>query len=148
MESCIIRGMKLSDINQVAKIEEACFAVPWTKAAFEKEIRSNLLAKYYVVLIDDKIVAYGGMWLIMEEAHVTNIAVDPLEQGKGFGRRLTEEMIEEAKAMGALKITLEVRKNNVVAQNLYKSLGFLPCGIRPGYYSDNGEDAIIMWKDL
>lgn len=147
MESLIIRSMKASDINEVIKIEEACFSVPWSKASFEKELKSNLLARYFVAQLENQLVAYGGMWIVIDEAHVTNIAVDPRHQGKGFGKKMTEELIIVAKSMGVLRVTLEVRKTNVIAQNLYRSLGFLPCGIRPGYYSDNGEDAIIMWRD-
>ncbi len=148
MEPIIVRKMEVRDIEEVVIIEEKSFPIPWSKNAFEKEIKKNILAKYFVALWEDKIVAYGGMWFIVDEAHVTNIAVDPDYRGKKIGKVLVEGMIKEAASLGMLKMTLEVRRGNLVAQNMYKTLGFLSCGVRPGYYQDNGEDAIIMWKDI
>ncbi len=148
MEATIVRLMELKDIDQVAEIEKRSFPVPWSRGAFEKEIKKNLMAKYIVVEQQNILVAYGGMWIIIDEAHVTNIAVDPDYRGKKFGRQLVEAMIQEALEIGVTRMTLEVRRSNLIAQGLYKSLGFISCGVRPGYYEDNGEDAIIMWKVL
>ncbi|SCY74173.1 ribosomal protein S18-alanine N-acetyltransferase [Alkaliphilus peptidifermentans] len=148
MEVPIIRKMTTKDLNDVMYIEENSFPIPWTKASFEKEIKSNICARYYVAVLADKIVAYLGMWIIIDEAHITNIAVHPQFRGKKIGKKIVEEVIKEAIGLGIARMTLEVRKNNITAQGLYRSLGFLPCGIRPGYYSDNGEDAVIMWKEL
>lgn len=147
MDSVIVRKMTLKDIDAVLVIEESSFSVPWTRGSFEKEIKKNLLSKYYVAVVEEQVVAYGGMWLIIDEAHVTNIAVHPDFRGRKIGKALVTFMIKEAIALRIGKMTLEVRKSNIVAQNLYKALGFMPCGIRPGYYHDNGEDALIMWKD-
>lgn len=148
MSEVIVRPMTLEDLDQVAAIEAASFPVPWSRSTFEKEIKKNLLARYMVVEVGQQPVAYGGMWFIIDEAHVTNIAVDPSQRGKKLGQALVEGMIQEAKANGMLRMTLEVRRSNEIAKNLYQKMGFLPCGVRPGYYEDNGEDAIIMWKEL
>ncbi|WP_026478957.1 ribosomal protein S18-alanine N-acetyltransferase [Alkaliphilus transvaalensis] len=144
----IVRKMEIKDLDDVVLIEEISFPTPWSKSAFEKELKKNLLAKYLVVTLEEKVVAFGGMWLIVDEAHVTNIAVHPDYRGKQLGKLLVEGMIKEAHSIGMLRMTLEVRRSNIVAQNLYKALGFLFCGVRPGYYQDNGEDAIIMWRDI
>ncbi|KAB3532424.1 ribosomal-protein-alanine N-acetyltransferase [Alkaliphilus pronyensis] len=148
MEGTITRKMTINDIADVMIIEKSSFSVPWSRASFEKELKSNTCARYYVAELDKKIVAYMGLWIIIDEAHITNIAVDPQFRGLSIGKAIVKEVIKETKESGILRITLEVRKSNIVAQNLYKSLGFLPCGVRPGYYSDNGEDALIMWKEL
>lgn len=146
MESVIVRKMKLSDIDSVVDIEENSFAIPWTKGAFATELKRNMLAKYYVVEVDGRVVGYGGMWLIMDEAHIINIAVHPKYRGKGIGKKLVEGLIEEVLKLNIYRITLEVRRSNITAQALYKKFGFIPCGIRPEYYQDDKEDAIIMWK--
>ena len=147
MDSVIVRKMEVKDIDEVLIIEKNSFTIPWTRSSFEKEIKKNLLSRYYVAIVDEAVVAYGGMWLIIDEAHVTNIAVHPDYRGRKIGKALVSYMIADGVKLGLSKMTLEVRKSNIVAQNLYKSLGFIFCGIRPGYYHDNGEDAIIMWND-
>jgi [ribosomal protein S18]-alanine N-acetyltransferase len=148
MKLAEIRRMNTKDIKEVLEIEHSCFETPWTRSAFEMEIKQNKLAVYFVAVIEEKVVGYGGMWLIMDEAHITNIAVHPKYRGQKIGTKIMETIIQEAKNRRLLRMTLEVRNSNTVAQNLYRQLGFLPCGIRPGYYQDNGEDALIMWKNL
>lgn len=143
-----VRKMLIKDIPSVVEIEKRCFSVPWTKGAFETEIKKNKLALYLVAFMEDQVVGYGGMWMIIDEGHITNIAVHPDFQGKKVGEGITRALLEEAAARKLYRVTLEVRKSNIIAQNLYKKLGFVACGIRPGYYSDNGEDALIMWKDI
>ena len=93
-----------------------------------------------------KVVGYVGMWVILDEGHITNLAVDPAYRRKGIGRALLEHLITEGKKRGVRFLTLEVRSSNLVAQQLYRKLGFYEAGVRPGYYQDNQEDAIIMWK--
>lgn len=148
MDSIIIRKMKLGDIEDVLDLEKEAFFTPWSKNAFITELTKNMLAKYYVAQVEDRVVAYGGMWLIMDEAHITNIAVSFKYRGKGIGTKIVEALIEEGKNKNISGMTLEVRKSNLVAQNLYKKLGFVYSGIRPSYYEDNGEDAIIMWSEI
>lgn len=94
------------------------------------------------------IVGYGGLWLTVDDAHITTIAVDPAYRGKGVGELLLNALIDHAFELGARQITLEVRVSNTVAQRLYLKYGFQPAGTRTRYYTDNGEDALIMWTDL
>lgn len=142
------RAMKLSDIDQVCDIEQEAFPTPWTADAFYNELTTNMFAHYVVIEKDDQLIGYGGMWTVIDEAHITNIAVRKLYQGKKLGEALLTSLKEAAKQLGMSRMTLEVRVSNTVAQNLYKKLGFYTVGTRKGYYSDNNEDAYIMWVDL
>ena len=143
-----MRKMKLSDIDSVIDIEKNSFPIPWTRGAFMSELKNNMLAKYCVAEVDGRVVGYGGMWLIMDEAHITNIAVHPKYRGRGIGHRLLSALIEEVSRANIYGMTLEVRRSNIRAQKLYRKFGFVPCGVRPEYYLDNREDAIIMWKTM
>ncbi|MEW5762805.1 MAG: ribosomal protein S18-alanine N-acetyltransferase [Bacillota bacterium] len=132
-------------IDQVLEIEASSFPTPWPRQTFEFEVLYNELAEYVVAVEGGRVVAYGGMWLVLDEAHVTNVAVHPAYRGRHIGRALMLELIRRARARGATRMTLEVRPSNTVARNLYKSLGFVEKGVRKKYYQDNKEDAIIMW---
>jgi ribosomal-protein-alanine N-acetyltransferase len=112
------------------------------------ELSNNHFARYMVMEYDGDVIGYGGMWTIMDEAHVTNIAVRAGYRGQGLGEKLMTELQRTAVFFGAARMTLEVRVSNEIAQRLYRKLGFEPAGIRPGYYSDNQEDALIMWAEL
>ncbi|MFT9495674.1 ribosomal protein S18-alanine N-acetyltransferase [Anaerosolibacter sp.] len=140
------RSMTVEDIPQVLEIENLCFTVPWSPEAFEMEISKNKFAQYVVAEVDGRIAGYGGMWFIVDEAHVTNIAVHPQYRGKGYGELIVAAMVRRADDQGIYQMTLEVRASNHVAQNLYRKFGFEPCGVRPKYYADNNEDAVIMWR--
>ncbi|MFD1954152.1 ribosomal protein S18-alanine N-acetyltransferase [Paenibacillus thailandensis] len=142
------RPMILADIPAVEEIEQEAFATPWTVEAFMNELTNNMFAKYIVMEQDGELIGYGGMWVIVDEAHVTNIAVRADCRGRGYGEQLMKELQRKAVSFGADRMTLEVRVTNTVAQNLYRKLGFEPSGLRPGYYSDNNEDALIMWAEL
>ncbi|QMV43256.1 ribosomal protein S18-alanine N-acetyltransferase [Cohnella cholangitidis] len=142
------RLMNLHDIDAIVEIEQEAFTAPWSAEAFRNELTNNLFAKYMIMESDNDIIGYGGMWLIIDEAHVTNIAVRTQFQGKGYGRSLLTEMMKTAYFLGARRMTLEVRVSNERAQSLYRKMGFSPSGVRPAYYSDNMEDALIMWADL
>lgn len=142
------RSMTMGDIGTIAAIERESFTSPWSEEAFRNELQSNLFAKYMIMEEEGVILGYGGMWLIVDEAHVTNIAVREIYRGQGLGERLLREMMRTAHWMGAQRMTLEVRVSNEIAKSLYRKLGFYPSGIRPGYYSDNQEDALIMWAEL
>lgn len=142
------RKMELSDIPRICAIEQECFATPWTEEAFRNELAHNHFARYIVMLREGDIIGYAGMWTIMDEAHVTNIAVTGAQRGKGLGERLLRELVTMAVAGGMRRMTLEVRVSNTVAQRLYEKFGFVGEGLRRGYYSDNQEDALIMWADL
>jgi [ribosomal protein S18]-alanine N-acetyltransferase len=144
----VYRAMKLEDVPLVVEIELEAFTSPWTKGAFVNELTSNMFARYLVAEYEGELIGYGGMWIIMDEAHVTNIALRKEYRSKGYGKMLLMELQRTAMLQGAERMTLEVRASNEQAQRLYRKLGFKPSGIRPNYYSDNGEDAIIMWAEL
>ena len=140
--------MSLDDIDQVVEIENLSFASPWSRESFESELLKNNLARYIVAKVNGKVAAYGGMWIILDEAHITNIAVHPEFRERKIGEKLVKEMLRTAKENKAEHITLEVRASNDAARKLYKKLGFKDSGIRKGYYADTGEDAVIMWNEL
>lgn len=147
-EDLEFRFMTLGDVDAVAELEQLSFSTPWPKEAFINEMTINQHAKYVVVTQDGRLVAYCGMWLIIDEAHITNIAVHPDFRGQHVGELLMRQMMELAVALGGTRMTLEVRPSNTVARNLYGKLGFEEHGRRKKYYSDNNEDAIIMWVNL
>ena len=122
-KECLIRAMTVADIPAVIDIERRSFTTPWTLHAFRMEMK-NQLAVYRVAETDGIISAYGGMWLILDEAHVTNVAVHPDYRGRHLGRRIMEALMEEAIRRNLLRMTLEVRKKNEPAIALYKKLGF------------------------
>ena len=142
-----VREMQLADLDGVMEIEGQSFPTPWSRRAFWSELTQNIYAHYIVVRIDGVLVGYGGMWVILDEAHVTNVAVHPEYRRLGIGRRIMNELMDRARSRGATRMTLEVRRSNTGAQRLYEELGFVAKGIRKGYYADLKEDAIIMWKD-
>jgi ribosomal-protein-alanine N-acetyltransferase len=140
-----IQPMATADIAAVTRIERASFTTIWPSDAFYNELSTNKLAHYFVGRYDDRVVAYGGIWVILEDSHVTTLAVDPEYRGRRFGEVLLLRLIDEAVERGAAWITLEVRESNVVAQRLYRKYGFTTVTMRSGYYSDDNESALIMW---
>ncbi|QCX33967.1 ribosomal-protein-alanine N-acetyltransferase [Caloramator sp. E03] len=146
MNDVIIRNMELKDIDDILLIEKLSFKTPWSKEAFINELTINKCANYRVVVKDNRVIAYGGMWIMLDEAHITNIAVHPEFRRCGIGKRLINDMINCCKEKNVHAITLEVRESNLPAINLYKSFNFIEVAIRKKYYTDNDEDAIIMWK--
>jgi ribosomal-protein-alanine N-acetyltransferase len=141
-----VRRMQSADLPRVVEIERACFGERWTLASFQNEL-SNSASSYFVATEDNEIVGYAGYWLILEEAHITTIGVDPKHQRRGFGDLLMLDLIEHAAHAGAKWVTLEVRLSNIGAQKMYEKFGFTSLGRRKGYYQDNNEDALIMWTE-
>lgn len=139
--------MKPEHIRDVVRIERASFPTPWSETAFHGEMQNDF-AFYIVALSRGRVAGYAGMWLILDEAHVTNVAVHSDYRGLGIGRMLMEELMYLSMLAGAGSMTLEVRASNSVAINLYLALGFIQEGRRKGYYNDTDEDALIMWKIL
>ena len=139
--------MRVADLPAVHTIERASFDLPWPADAYRTELETNRLAQYLVVRVGDEIAAYGGMWLMVDEAHVITFAVHPDWRRQRLGERLLLAMLDVAVDAGARDATLEVRLSNLPARRLYEKYGFRPVGLRPRYYSDNGEDALIMTTD-
>ncbi len=136
--------MTLRDVDAVAEIDRESFAVPWSRDAFVREVTENRCARYLVAREDGAAVAYGGMWLVMDEGHVTNIAVKRSARGRGVGEALARTLMQLAADTGIRYMTLECRRSNLAAQSLYRKLGFQEVGLRKRYYADNGEDALVM----
>lgn len=147
MSEITVGIMGLQDVDAVHAIELQCFAIPWSRESFLEEVTRNACARYMVVREDGEPIAYAGMWLVVGEAHVTNIAVRPDRRGRGYGELVTRSLIQLAADTGMQCMSLEVRRSNAVAQALYKKLGFVEVGCRRRYYADNNEDAILMLKE-
>lgn len=143
-----IRFMEVDDIEGVLKVEHDAFTIPWTRSAFVRELTENPFAHYIVAEWEGEIVGYCGVWIIADEASITNIAVHSEYRGKHIGEALLRSALEMALFAKAKTLSLEVRVSNVVAQSLYKKLGFQEGGIRKKYYTDNLEDALVMWVKL
>lgn len=142
----VISAMTSEDIDQVLDIERLCFSLPWSEESFRMEVEKNQCARYLVARTGNRVIGYVGMWVILDEGHITNLAVHPDYRGNKVALKLMENLIILARKMRIEKLTLEVRSTNFIAQNLYKKLGFCIAGVRKGYYADNKEDALIMWK--
>ena len=141
-----IMPMTSDDIDGVLKVEESCFAIAWTRADFEREMNENKLAIYFVAKDGEKIVGYAGMWHVVTEGQITNVAVLDEYRGQKVGSLLMEALIKTAEEREMIGITLEVKISNYPAQKLYTKYGFKPEGFRKNYYKDTNEDAVVMWK--
>lgn len=143
------RKMTPDDVEAVYAIEIATFPTPWTLDSFHYEMRENQFA-YYVLAEDEagKVIGFCGMWMVIDAAQITNVAVLQEARGQGIGEALMREAMQIARNANMDTMSLEVRVTNVVAQNLYRKLDFQDGGIRKGYYTDNGEDALVMWVNL
>jgi ribosomal-protein-alanine N-acetyltransferase len=140
--------MTLGDVDAVAAIERETFAMPWSYASFVRELTQNAsTARYLVLDLDGEAVGYAGMWLVVDEGHVTNIAVRSDLRGMGGGKELMRALIGEAAANGLAYMALEVRRSNAAARGLYQKMGFVDAGVRKRYYEDNREDAMIMARE-
>lgn len=133
-------------LDEVLAIEKNSFPVPWTRGMFEREI-SLIISRFYVALIDEHVVGYGGYWCVSDEAHIVNLAVHPDFRSKGIGRGILQFIVENISGKKITRsILLEVRKGNIAAQKLYESAGFIVTGVRPRYYGT--EDAVLMEKKI
>lgn len=142
----IIAGSE--NIDDIMVIENLSFKIPWSRQSITEEIIENNIAIYVCAVIEGRAIGYAGMWQVCDEGHITNIAVHPEFRGCGVGSALVEALLSIAKENNIDALTLEVRRSNIIAQSLYKKYGFEECGSRKGYYADNKEDAIIMWKHM
>ena len=140
----VIEDMTLDDIDGVQEVERASFPVPWPANAFRHELTQNKNARYLVAREGGRIVGYAGLWLMVDEAHITTFAVHPDSRRQRIGERLLVRVFELAAALNAEWLTLEVRASNLAAQKLYEKYGFRRAGVRRRYYSDNNEDAQVL----
>lgn len=142
--SVAYRRMTLRDVEAVHHIEASTFSEPWSLQSFRDEMERNACARYIVAEADGAIVGYAGAWLIIDEGHITNVAVAEAMRGQGIGTGLMNALMRYAANMGVQYMTLEVRKSNLTAQKLYRAMGFIELGVRKRYYENNGEDALLM----
>lgn len=142
----IISRMTMTHIDGVMTVENLSFGIPWSREAFVEELANNKAAIYLTAMADGMVVGYAGLWKILDEGHITNIAVHPQYRSTGIGSLLLERLISVAREAGIVALTLEVRRSNLMAQALYQKYGFTVAGARKRYYADNNEDALIMWK--
>ena len=140
----VVEQMRMRDVAAVLEIERLSFSSPWPAFAFEQELTANRLAHYVVARSDERVVGFAGIWLMVDEAHITTFGVHPDHRRRGVGRRLLLRLAEVAIELGSARMTLEVRVSNVAAHALYRSFGFRLAGRRIAYYSDDGEDALVM----
>lgn len=142
-----ISDMTLDDVDGVQEVERSSFPVPWPSNAFRHELSQNRNARYVIAREGERIVGYGGIWLMVDEAHITTFAVHPEARRRGIGELLLLRIFDLASELNAQWLTLEVRASNLAAQRLYEKYGFKRAGVRRRYYSDNNEDALIMWTE-
>jgi len=139
--------MKLEDLSDVLEIEVLAFATPWSRSSFLYELLENERALYLVAKNEsNRVLGYVGMWIVFDEGHITNLATHPNFRRLGIANKLMNELVRVSKEMGVHYLTLEVRRTNNSAQDLYQKMGFVHMGVRRKYYLDNNEDALIMWK--
>lgn len=142
-----IARMLPTDVDEVLWVEQSSFRDPWSRQLFEEEFKNPELSQFFTAKLDEHIVGYMGFWLIVDEAHITNLAIHPAFRRQGLGDFLLKEILFRSKKMGAKRATLEVRAGNEVAKKLYQKNGFSLVAIRKKYYSDNQEDALVLWKN-
>ena len=149
MAEPLIRAIREEDVRGIHEIETLCFPMPWSEESILHDVKENVVARWLVM--DDgagRVLAYAGMWFVLDEAHVCNVAVHPDCRRMGYGRQIFEALEELARENSMSMMTLEVRRSNIAAQNLYHACGFLDVGYRKRYYEDNKEDALIMYKEF
>ena len=137
--------MDINHLDSVYSISCSSFHTPWSESSIIAEL-INPAAKYVVAVSEGKVIGFGGMWIILDEAHITNIAVASEYRKLGVGSLVLEALINTAEKAGAVAMTLEVRASNEAAKKLYAKYNFTKEGLRKGYYQDNNEDCIIMWR--
>ena len=145
MSKIYLEPLKKSHIKGIISIERSCFTIPWSNDSFMQELK-NEIAYYIVAVQDGNVIGYGGMWIILDEAHITNVAVSPQLQRQGIAKMIIERLIECAEEANVFSMTLEVRMSNHPAISLYRKYDFEDAGIRKEYYENNNEDALIMWR--
>ncbi len=141
----IIRTADERDLDVLEELERLCFLRPWTREALSQELGDQHQRVVVKALLNEQVVGYAALWIIVDEGHITRIAVHPQHRGRGVGKELVRALVQHGMEGGCMGFTLEVREGNRAARAMYESLGFRAQGKRPGYYEEEGEDGIIMW---
>ena len=145
MSKAAIRVAEAKDILKLMEIELSGFVSPWSLETLQQELGNHDRTHYVVADIQGEVVGYAGLWVILDEGHITRIAVAPKFRRQGIGQDLVKTLMEVGANSGCQSFTLEVRASNIGARKLYKNLGFEEVGFRPGYYEMEDQDAVIMW---
>lgn len=143
----VVGPMRRRHLRGVLRIEEQVYPRPWSLGLFMSELGYREGRVYLTARVDSAVVGYGGLMLVLDDGHITTLAVDPRWHRHKLGTRLLVTLARAAIARGARNLTLEVRAGNEPAQALYRSFGFAPAGIRKGYYVETNEDALVMWAN-
>ena len=146
MRDILIRDADSSDAHEIAEVEKECFPKPWSEDVIAHDMEENGKARYLVAVIAGKIVGYISVWAMDYEGYINNVAVIPGYRRSRIASMLMEAMLYETEAEGIVSHTLEVRESNVAARHLYEKFSFRETGRREKFYSDNGEDAVILWR--
>jgi ribosomal-protein-alanine N-acetyltransferase len=137
-----------ADLDGVIEVEEESFTNPWTRDMYSWELQNRSVCHILIVRTEDCPVAgFCAFWLVFDEIHINNLAMRPRFRAQGIGTALLQQVLSEARALGARRAPLEVRASNVPARRLYERLGFYVAGIRRNYYTNPVEDALILWRD-
>jgi ribosomal-protein-alanine N-acetyltransferase len=139
-----VRAMTPADLPAVAEIDRLSFTLPWSETAFRKELADNDQAHFFVADVDGRVAGVAGYWFIVDECHISTVAVHPDWRRQGLGELLVRSVLRHARSLGAVMATLEVRVSNAAAIRLYEKFGFKVNRRRRGYYRDNHEDALEM----
>jgi ribosomal-protein-alanine N-acetyltransferase len=137
-----------SDLDSILAIERASFTIPWTEAVILPELADDGRHLPLLASIDGEAVGFALVWVIADEMHLVNFAVEPARRRRGIGRALLTEVLDRARQRDISMVTLEVRETNEAARVLYRDFGFVEVALRPGYYPDTREDAVIMLLQL
>ncbi len=148
MSDAVVRRMSEEDVPELLALERECFDMPWTENMFRCQIKLDGVSSNLVHMADGKIQGYIIAWFGYEEVHILSIGVRPEKRGRGIADILLEMALSEGARHGCTKAILEVRKSNLRAQNFYFKKGFREIGVRKGYYSENGEDALVLEKEI
>jgi ribosomal-protein-alanine N-acetyltransferase len=147
IEAVRLAPMRRRHLDEVMRIEREAYVRPWTTNLFLSELAQRGTRRYRVALVGPKVVGYAGLMMVGDEGHVNTLTVDPRWHRHGIGTLLLADLAHGAIGLGARHLTLEVRASNIGAQALYRRFGFAPVGVRRNYYSETGEDAIVMWAE-
>jgi len=147
LDEITVAPMTPADLDEVLVIERHSFPSAWSRGSYERELR-NRNSYYFAARHEDGLVGYIGMWVVVDEAHITTLAVHPGCRRRGLGSHLLRLLIEHARQHGVGRVTLEVREQNLAAISMYRTFGFQQTGVLQGYYGDTGENGLVMWKVL
>ena len=147
LDEITVAPMTPADLDEVLVIERRSFPSAWSRGSYERELR-NRNSYYFAAHHEGRLVGYIGMWVVVDEAHITTLAVHPGCRRRGLGSHLLRLLVQHARQCGAARVTLEVREHNLAAISMYRAFGFQQTGVLRGYYGDTGENGLVMWQVL